>query len=119
MAPSSTLFNRHRVLIMGIVNCTPDSFSDGGLFADEAALWSSLQSKVAAGADVIDLGAESTRPGFVPVPAEEQITRFGNLVRRAASEKLVVSVDTTSPQVAEWALVEGARIINCVALDRA
>lgn len=104
---------------MGIVNRTPDSFSDGGRYLDDGAARSFVAALARAGADVVDLGAESTRPGAAPVPSTEQIERLGDLVGYAASLGVVASVDTTSPDVAAFALEAGARMINSVALEPA
>jgi dihydropteroate synthase len=101
---------------MGIVNRTPDSFSDGGLFLNDGAARSHVDALVRAGADVLDLGAESTRPGAPPVSAAAQIARLGSLIAYAASLGVKVSVDTTSTEVAAFALAEGASMINSVAL---
>ncbi|MBM4375244.1 MAG: dihydropteroate synthase [Deltaproteobacteria bacterium] len=101
---------------MGIVNRTPDSFSDGGRFVEDGAARSHVAALVRAGADVVDLGAESTRPGAPAVAPATQIVRLGALVGYAVSLGVTVSVDTTSPEVAAFALAEGARMINSVAL---
>lgn len=105
--------------MMGILNLTPDSFSDGGLFVDEAAARAHIDSMVSAGADIIDIGAESTRPGAPSVPAAEQVKRVGQCVRYAAKSGALVSIDTTSREVAAFALSEGATIINSVSLEPA
>jgi dihydropteroate synthase len=104
---------------MGVCNRTPDSFSDGGLFLDDAAAETHVQALLAEGADIIDIGAESTRPGSSPVSDDEQITRIGPLVRASVAMGALVSIDTTSPAVAEHALREGARIVNTVSLEPA
>jgi dihydropteroate synthase len=113
------LEDRRSVLIMGILNVTPDSFFDGGRFLDPAAAAARLEAVVAEGADLIDIGAESTRPGSSPVPDAEQIDRIGHTIRQAASRGAVVSIDTTSARVAEHALREGACVINSVSLSEA
>jgi dihydropteroate synthase len=101
--------------IMGILNCTPDSFSDGGrYFARDAAVAQGL-SLCAQGADVIDIGGESTRPGAVPVPAAEQERRVLELIRHLRAQipaQVALSIDTTSAQVAAAALAAGANWIN-------
>jgi dihydropteroate synthase len=121
MTPLRALLDRsERVVLMGVLNCTPDSFSDGGLFGDEGAAVSRAAALVAAGAAVIDVGAESTRPGSTAVPAREQIARLGGVVRKIiAATGALVSIDTTLPEVAEYALAEGAVIVNTVSLDPA
>ena len=104
---------------MGVLNCTPDSFSDGGVFGNEAAAVSRAAAMIAAGAAVIDVGAESTRPGSTAVSARDQIARLGGVVRKIAATGALVSIDTTLPEVAEYALAEGAVIVNTVSLDPA
>ena len=100
---------------MGIVNVTPDSFSDGGRHADiDAAVRHGL-TLAAAGADILDVGGESTRPFADPVTAEEEWQRVGEVVRRLAAESgLPVSIDTSKATVAQQALDAGAEIINDV-----
>lgn len=108
-------FNR-RTLLMGIVNATPDSFSDGGNFSDpEAARYHAIR-LVSDGADIIDLGAESTRPGAVRIDAEEECRRLLPALRaiREALPEIPVSVDTSRPEVAEAAILSGADVINDV-----
>ena len=104
-----------RTLVMGIVNITPDSFSDGGrFFAPEAAL-AHARRLVAEGADLLDLGAESTRPGSQPVPDDEQWRRLAPVLAGLAGETpACLSVDTASAAVAERALAAGAQIVNDV-----
>ncbi len=105
---------------MGVVNVTPDSFSDGGLFLDHAAAVDHGLKMLAEGADVLDVGGESTRPGAEPVPAAEQIRRVVPVVRalRAQTEALL-SVDTASAEVAAAALEAGADVVNDVTALRA
>jgi dihydropteroate synthase len=104
-----------RPLVMGIVNATPDSFSDGGRHAGvEAAVAHGLR-LVAEGADMLDVGGESTRPFSTPVEAEEEWRRVGEVVRRLAAEAGVpVSIDTSKASVAERAVAAGAEIVNDV-----
>jgi dihydropteroate synthase len=104
-----------RPAVMGVVNVTPDSFSDGGSWLDpDAAVRHGLE-LVAAGADVLDVGGESTRPGADPVPADEERRRVVPVIERLAAEAGVpVSVDTTKHEVAGAALDSGARIVNDV-----
>lgn len=113
------LNQRQRVVLMGVLNRTPDSFSDGGRFMDDAAARRRVDDLCEEGADIVDIGAESTRPGSSPVPAGEQIARLGAIVREAAKRIPLVSIDTTSPDVAAWALDQGASIVNSVSLDPA
>lgn len=101
--------------VMGVVNVTPDSFSDGGRFFDPAAAVGQGLAMAAAGADVLDVGGESTRPGAPPVPAGEEIRRIVPVIRRLAAEAGVpISVDTMKAQVAAAALEAGAVIVNDV-----
>jgi len=107
--------NVRRPLVMGIVNVTPDSFSDGGRHADvEEAVAHGLE-LIADGADILDVGGESTRPFSAPVEAEEEWRRVGEVVRRLAHESGVpVSIDTSKAAVAARAVEAGAEIINDV-----
>lgn len=105
---------RGRPAIMGILNVTPDSFSDGGIhFAPEDAVRGALD-MMERGADIIDVGGESTRPGSDPVSVEEEIRRVIPVVRLLRAEKVPVSIDTRKPEVARAALDEGARVVNDV-----
>jgi dihydropteroate synthase len=101
-------------LIMGVINVTPDSFSDGGLHLDRSAAVAAGLEMAEAGADLVDVGGESTRPGASPVDPEEEIHRVVPVVTALASEGLVVSVDTSKPGVARAALEAGAEIVNDV-----
>ena len=104
-----------RPLVMGIVNVTPDSFSDGGRHAGPEAAVAHGLALVAAGADLLDVGGESTRPFAEPVSAAEELTRVIDVVRRLATESGVpVSIDTSKAVVAERAIEAGAEIINDV-----
>jgi len=106
--------------IMGVVNVTPDSFYDGGRYLDVSRAAERVDRLIEDGADVLDIGGESSRPGSTPVPAAEQIARIGPALRHAVARGAVVSVDTTSPEVADHALSLGARIVNdvsCLADD--
>ncbi|WP_438033353.1 dihydropteroate synthase [Sorangium sp. So ce204] len=113
------LERRRSVVIMGVLNRTPDSFSDGGRFADEDTALAQIDAMLSEGADMIDIGAESTRPGARPVPDDEQIARIGGSVRDAVKRGAVVSIDTTSPAVAARALDDGAAVVNSISLDSA
>ncbi len=100
---------------MGILNITPDSFSDGGRFFDGAAARDRALAIVEEGADILDVGGESTRPGADPVPAEEEIRRVVPLLRAVADALPVpVSIDTAKATVAERALEAGAAMVNDV-----
>jgi dihydropteroate synthase len=102
-------------LVMGIVNVTPDSFSDGGRFLDEQSAVTHALELVKAGADLLDIGGESTRPGATPVPLDEELRRVIPVVRRLANECAVpLSIDTYKAEVARQALEAGAHIINDV-----
>lgn len=103
-----------RPLIMGIVNVTPDSFSDGGLHLDPSAAIEGGRSLVAAGADLVDVGGESTRPGAAPVDAGVELSRVLPVVRGLVKSGIVVSVDTAKAEVAAACLSEGAAVINDV-----
>lgn len=104
---------------MGVLNRTPDSFSDGGAFMDETLAIERIEAMLAEGAAIIDVGAESTRPGSTPVPAGEQIARIGGVVRAAVARGAIVSIDTTLPEVAAFALGEGATVVNSASLEPA
>lgn len=99
---------------MGIVNTTPDSFSDGGCCLDaQSAIRHALQLREE-GADILDVGGESTRPGAAPVPAEEEISRVVPVIKALARQGCVVSVDTKKPEVMQAALDVGAVMVNDV-----
>jgi len=104
---------------MGVLNCTPDSFSDGGQFLDERSALEHAERMLAGGADLIDVGAESTRPRAVRVAPDEQIARIGSIVRVLSRAGALVSIDTTSPDVAARALDDGAILVNSVELTPA
>jgi dihydropteroate synthase len=105
--------------VMGIVNVTPDSFSDGGRFLDAGRAAEHGLELAAAGAAVLDVGGESTRPGSQPVPADEQVRRVVPVIRRLAAEAGVpVSVDTTDASVAAAALDAGATVVNDITAGR-
>ncbi len=109
-----------RALVMGILNVTPDSFSDGGLCRDTAAALAHAEEMAAEGADLIDIGGESTRPGSDPVSIEEQIARVAPVIEKLAPKiTQPISVDTTSATVARRALDAGAQIVNDVSALRA
>jgi len=108
-----------RPAVMGVVNVTPDSFSDGGRWLDPGAAVAHGRQLVADGADVLDVGGESTRPGADPVPADEELRRVVPVVEALAAEAGVpVSVDTTKANVADAALDAGATIVNDVSAGR-
>ena len=101
-------------LLMGVLNVTPDSFFDGGRYDDAHAAARRVDQLVKEGADLIDIGAESTRPGAQAIPADEQIARLEPALRHAIAAGVLVSVDTASPVVARHALGLGAHLINDV-----
>jgi dihydropteroate synthase len=103
-----------RVLVMGVLNLTPDSFSDGGRFAEPEAALEHARRMAADGAEIVDVGAESTRPGAAPVPPDQQWRRLERILPTLADEGLCVSVDTASAVVAKRALAAGAAIVNDV-----
>ena len=103
-----------RTLVMGVVNVTPDSFSDGGRWFDPDAAVAHGLELLAQGADLLDVGGESTRPGAARVPVEEELRRVVPVVRTLAAEGAVVSVDTTRPEVAADAVGAGAVVVNDV-----
>jgi dihydropteroate synthase len=102
-----------KTLIMGVLNVTPDSFSDGGRYFDLAAAMTQAEAMAAAGADIIDVGGESSRPGAEPVSEAEEARRVLPVIQELARRfKCLISVDTTKPAVARHALEAGAHIIN-------
>ncbi|UCH50001.1 MAG: dihydropteroate synthase [Betaproteobacteria bacterium] len=101
-----------RPLIMGVVNITPDSFSDGGDFLDSARAVSHAKQLVDEGADIVDLGGESSRPGSAPVLLEEERRRVLPVLEKVAQLEVPVSVDTTKPELMREVLASGASIIN-------
>jgi len=102
-----------RTHIMGILNVTPDSFSDGGRFADADPALAHARDMAAAGADIIDIGGESTRPGAAPLSREDELRRIIPLIERLSSELTVpISVDTYKSSVAQEAIRAGAAIVN-------
>lgn len=103
-----------RPLVMGIVNVTPDSFSDGGLNHDPQAAVAAAEAMLAAGADIIDIGGESTRPGAEEVAPERELERVLPVVRSLSAAGAVVSIDTRRADVASACVAAGARIINDV-----
>ncbi|MFO1102665.1 MAG: dihydropteroate synthase [Methylocystis sp.] len=104
-----------RPVIMGIVNVTPDSFSDGGLYATRAAALAQAKKLVGAGADIVDVGAESTRPGHTPLTAEEEWARLAPLLAALVAEAgAPVSIDTYKAETARRALALGVALVNDV-----
>ena len=101
-----------RPLVMGVVNVTPDSFSDGGRFFDPEAAVSHARRLVAEGADIVDLGGESTRPGAAPVSEQEELNRVIPVLQALAALDKPISVDTRRPAVMKAVLAAGASMIN-------
>jgi dihydropteroate synthase len=103
-----------RPLIMGVVNVTPDSFSDGGLFADAAQAAAHARRLIDEGADIIDIGGESTRPGAAPVALDAERRRVLPLIEALASCGVPLSVDTAKPELMREAVAAGASMVNDV-----
>ena len=108
------LSTAERTLIMGVVNVTPDSFSDGGHFLGSDRAISHGKKLYADGADLVDVGGESTRPGAEPVSGSEEIRRIVPVIAGLVAAGVPVSVDTSKPEVAAAALAEGALVVNDV-----
>jgi dihydropteroate synthase len=109
-----------RTLVMGVLNVTPDSFSDGGRFFDLERAVAHAEQMLAAGADIIDVGGESTRPGSEPTSVEEELRRVVPVIEGLAAlpRAPLVSVDTTKSEVARAALAAGAEIVNDISALR-
>jgi dihydropteroate synthase len=113
--PSGTLLLGERTLIMGVLNVTPDSFSDGGLFLDVSAAVARALEIERTGADILDIGGESTRPGARPVSADVELQRILPVLQKLRGRlKIPISVDTSKAEVAEAAAAAGAQILNDV-----
>lgn len=117
-------FSDGRSRVMGILNVTPDSFSDGGSFTDPKAAVAHARAMVEAGAEIIDIGGESSRPGSGPVPLDEELRRVIPVVEQISSHSslvarhVLISIDTTKSEVARRALEAGAHIINDISAGR-
>lgn len=103
-----------KTLIMGILNITPDSFSDGGKYLSVEAATAHAKQMIADGADIIDIGAESTRPNSIPISADEEIARLKKILPAILNLGVPISIDTYKPEVASRVLEMGADIINDV-----
>lgn len=114
MTPAAVGRPNGRATIMGVVNVTADSFSDGGRFLDAAAAVRRGRALVAAGADIVDVGGESTRPGAHRIPAEVEAERVVPVIAELAAAGVVCSVDTTRAVVARAALDAGGQVVNDV-----
>ena len=114
--PLARLLALGRPIVMGVLNVTPDSFSDGGRFLDPAAAIDQARRMIAEGADLLDIGAESTRPygGAVAVPIAEEMRRLAPVLPAVVALGVPVSIDTMKAEVAAWALARGAAIVNDV-----
>ena len=110
------LLAQRRPLVMGVLNVTPDSFSDGGRFIDPNLAIRQAQRMIAEGADIIDIGAESTRPygGAEPVSSEEELARLKPVLPAVVKLKTPVSIDSMKADIAAWALDQGAAMVNDV-----
>ena len=113
-SPVPGLPSHDRCLVMGVVNVTPDSFSDGGTWLGASAAVAHGLDLAAQGADIVDVGGESTRPGAQRISAEEEIRRVQPVIAELARSGVPVSVDTMRARVAELALEAGARLVNDV-----
>ena len=114
--PLDRLLAERRPIVMGILNLTPDSFADGGRFADPAAAIAHAERMIGEGADIIDVGAESTRPypGMRPVSADEELARLMPVLQQIVALGVPVSIDTIKAEIAARALAAGVTIVNDV-----
>ncbi len=114
--PLARLLAQNRTLVMGILNVTPDSFADGGQFTDPATAIAHARQMVADGADILDVGGESTRPyvGMTPVSLEQEMERLKPVLPSIIGLGVPISIDTMKAEVAAWALAQGAAIVNDV-----
>lgn len=103
-----------RPLIMGVLNVTPDSFSDGGKFIELNQVLTRAEQLIAEGADMLDIGGESTRPGAAPVPLEEERRRVMPALQRLAAGRVPISIDTQKPELMREAVAAGAAMVNDV-----
>lgn len=110
----SDLLDLSQPRLMGILNVTPDSFSDGGEFFDPASAIAFGRKLVKEGAYIVDVGGESTRPQAAPVPVKEELSRVLPVIRTLADEGIRISIDTRHPEVAEEAIKSGAMMVNDV-----
>ena len=114
--PLAHLLSQNRTVIMGVLNVTPDSFSDGGQFVEAQNALRHAQKMIEDGVDIIDIGAESTRPygGGKPVTLEEELARLQHVLPTVVQMGVPVSIDTMKPEIALWALGHGVSIVNDV-----
>ena len=108
----SRVIDLSRGVIMGVINVTPDSFSDGGVHLDHDVAIAAGRRMIEEGAAVVDVGGESTRPGSDPVPEDEELGRVIPVVEALAGDGIAVSIDTSKPEVARAAIEAGAEIVN-------
>lgn len=106
-------FPSKKSIVMGILNVTPDSFSDGGKYMDSQSIFKRVEQMIDEGADIIDIGGESTRPGYTKISDEEEIDRVCKVVEKVSAQyKIPISVDTYKWKVAKYAIKSGANMIN-------
>jgi dihydropteroate synthase len=105
-------FDLSRPLVMGIVNVTPDSFSDGGLHLDRDAALAHAHQLIAEGADILDIGGESTRPGAQPVSVQEELDRVLPIIEDLRGASVPISIDTCKHEVMQAAIAAGAQMVN-------
>lgn len=105
-------FDLPRPLVMGIVNATPDSFSDGGLHLQRDAALAYARQLIAEGADILDIGGESTRPGALPVGVQEELDRVLPIIEGLRGAPVPISIDTSKPAVMQAAIAAGAQMVN-------
>jgi dihydropteroate synthase len=118
MAVNRSIFDKE-ILVMGVLNATPDSFSDGGRYFDPDRAATRGLEMIAEGADIVDVGGESTRPGSEAISVEEELRRVIPVIERLVSQTdIPISVDTVKPEVAEAAVAAGAQMINDVSCLR-
>lgn len=115
----SEQFSLFRPLVMGVVNVTPDSFSDGGLHATTERALTHAKHLIREGADWLDIGGESTRPGSIPVDVEEELSRIMPVVKELVSLNVPLSVDTSKPEVMRAVIAAGVSMINDITALRA
>ncbi len=107
-------FEMRYPVVMGILNATPDSFSDGGLYLDPERAVAKAREMVEQGAAIIDLGGESTRPGSEPVPVEEELNRVMPILRALPKDEFVISIDSRNRETQQVAIEAGAHLVNDV-----
>jgi dihydropteroate synthase len=118
IAMRQTIFSK-KPLIMGVINITPDSFSDGGEFFSIDAALQQAKKLIEEGADILDIGGESTRPGSVSIDVNEEMRRVSSLLEVLVKDNIPVSIDTSKPEIMQYAITAGAAMINDVNALRA